>query len=168
LDPEIEFRELQNMQLNSFETAEESLNFSSILRTEFLLQVFMELKPGQNAEVFIKKELKSFDKLSGKIFNLLKEKITVSQRYLMRKFSLSISKLRPILDELESEKMIKWENKTVSIPPRNPRKFIWLGNSTFPSFGPKLEKGNSYEPGLFPLEAINGWIKAGVARYILD
>ena len=166
LDPEIEFRELQNMQLNSFEAAEERLNFSSILRTEFLLQEFMELKPGQDAEAFIKKELRSFDKLSGKILNLLKEKIAVSQRYLTRKFSLSISKLRPILDELKSEKMIKCENKMVSIAPRNSRKFIWLADSCFPYFGPKLEKGNSYEPGLFPIETISEWIKTGAAKYI--
>ena len=172
LDPKIELRERQDerafrlekefYKFKNFSPQMDEFNFRELTKKKYL------------NSALLKKKLKEFilaDKFLGKIIDDIRESGgSMKLLEIRRKHTKTISELKPYLRYLKDERLAFQKNGTIFLncyDPGNNKKFMWLADSCYWKFGPKLDKGKAYNSNDFiRQDVIETWIKTGAAKYI--
>jgi hypothetical protein len=119
----------------------------------------------------IEKDLRALiqeDRLFRRVMAVFKESKRMTQRAIYRKLRISKDVLKPILAIMEFLHIIVWNRDIKSVErawwdPNDKRKFIWLLASSFPQFGPRLEKDKIHKYCDYNNRAVEEWIRTGAA-----
>jgi len=108
-------------------------------------------------------------RLIQKILKRLRRTPKITQRNLCRALTIRLSELEPALSHLEGAHVISWDrqNKSISTDrwdPKDKRKFVWRLDSSWPRFGPRLQKGKVHKFSDYNRFAAEEWIRTGAAR----
>ena len=172
LYPEIELRERRNEWVSKLEKKTLKFENFSPMMVEF---IFNELRKEKHSDsALVKKKLKEYisaDKYLGKIIDDIRESGgSIKSHEIERKRSKTIPELKFYLDYLKDERLAFQKNGTVFLnyyDSENNKKFMWLADSCYLKFGPKLEKGKVYNSNDFVRQdVVDQWIKTGAAKYI--
>ena len=98
----------------------------------------------------------------------------VRTRELQRRLSKTKAELAPILERLEIQRLILWDEKKRAIrirsyDPRDKRRFRWLMDAgrSISQFEPILEKNRTYLVKDFRADVIEEWVRTGAAEWVL-
>ena len=172
LDSGIELRERQGERAFRLEKEFHKFKNFSPQMVEFM---FMEsTKKKYLDSTLLKKNLKEFilaDKFLGKIIDdIRKSGGSMKLGKIRKKHTKTISELKPYLRYLKDERLAFQKNGTIFLncyDPGNNKKFMWIADSCYWKFGPKLEKGKVYNSNDFIRQDVTDqWVKTGAARYI--
>jgi hypothetical protein len=146
-------------------------NFSPMM-VEFIFNELRKKKYSDSA--LLKKKLKEFisaDKYLGKIIDDIRESGgNIISHEIERKRSKTIPELKFYLRYLKDERLAFQKNGTIFLncyDSKNNKKFMWIADSCYWKFGPKLEKGKVYNTNDFiRQDVVETWVETGNAKFI--
>jgi len=172
LNPEIELRKRRNELISWLEKETHKFKNFSAMMVEFIFNELRKKKYSDSA--LLKKKLKEFisaDKYLGKIINDIRESGgSIISHEIERKRSKTIPELKFYLRYLKDERLAFQKNGTIFLncyDPGNNKKFMWLADSCYWKFGPKLEKRKVYNLNDFiRQDVVETWVETGNAKFI--
>lgn len=171
LDSEIELIERQDELISKVE--EEIYKFKNF-SPEMVDFMFRNLNKKKYFDpVLSKKKLKELmfaDKFLGKIIDDIRGSGgSIKIWKIARKHTKTILELKPYLRYLKNEKLAFQKNGTIFLncyDPGNNKKFMWLADSCYWTFGPKLENEKVYNSNDFiRQDVVESWVETGSAKF---
>ena len=172
LDPGIELRERQNERAAKLEKEFYKVKNFSPQMAEFMFKELTKKKYLNSA--LLKKKLKERileDKFLRKIIDDIQESGgSIKLQEIRRMHTKKDSELKFYLDYLKDERLAFQKDGTIFLncyDPENNKKFMWLDDSCYWKFGPKLEKGKIYNSNDFiRQDVVETWVKDGNAKFM--